>query len=307
MPDTVETPGVDEAAIAATFVQPDQVFGGQCDDLLSEDEVGGILGVPVVLEHRDGTYPGNQIWPNLGGMRCNWYSESGVSLLLIVLPSGVLTVGEQEGCSVDALSGDMLCAVDTTVNSIRVSGAVLQAGSGKGDSLQAPADKVEAIVAERLAATDAVSVPVTSATAWTSTCPVDVLQADAGIRALIVGQDAFAGGLDNEPPYSSVPAEEEVITRTDLAASCLISYLVGDSYNFIYSALGGGRWNEAALAHSAGAHYVDIEGFDAVIVRLDSSTGSFVDAFLDDNWISAEVRSTDAAYPVLRAIAQRLG
>ncbi len=308
------TPTTSPTPTAVVYSAPDQVFEGSCAALFSEAEVSEMLGTTVTLvgdslrPYVPGTYSPTvqaQIVPQLGGIRCDWEAEyPAPSLVLLALPSGVLTIGEQGSCTVDY--GITSCGVDATVNGIRISGAVIQSDDSTAATLQGVADKVEAVFGERAAQTVAVPAPVPSATAWRAIPTCEQLESNAEIRALVVSEPSFIGTWGSDGGYIYLPAEGDVYSRTDTEYSCPLNFSEGGQEYFCYfSALGGGRWNEDLLAQLPGAERETVAGFDAVIT-LPVGDGFSVEAFVDDNWISAYAANPETVYPVMRALAAML-
>ena len=301
-PTVSATPTTEPTAKPVT-VAPAQVFDGECSRLFSEAEVSEMLGTSVTLQLQfNGPYIARKLEQRFGGIRCEWdgkYPNPGLTVL--VVPSGVLAIAEQEYCAVDDSNAAMYCSVDVTANGIRISGAVSHADAGGGVSLQAEADKVEALFKERAMAVPAVPAPTPSATAWTSIPTCDELTTNSEIQALILADPVFVGPLGGDGGYVYLPAEQDLyFSRSGARPNCQLSG--GEGY-FIFSALGGGGWNEESLAELPGATREVVPGFDAVIVRPDSSEDMLnVDAFIDDNWISTRTTRPEATYPVLRAL-----
>ena len=295
---------------AAVYPAPERVFGGSCAALFTEAEVSEILGVPETLRLSGGglgVY--QQIPAHLGGMRCEWDGEyPGPSLVVVVMPVGVLTVPELDSCYSEEDYGFRYCPVDSTVNGIRISGAVLPLDDDV--SRQAEAGELEAIFRQRAEGAAQVSAPVRSPTAWKSPCPWEQLQANPELHDLVVAEPAFIEeGLGSDGGYIPQPAEDDIYERPETAGwDCGFRYEEGPvNYWFGFTALGGGRWNEELLARLPGAVYQTVSGFDAVITWPDS-TGDMVHvaAFIDDNWIGAYTSDPEATYSVLRVIVPLL-
>jgi len=281
------TPTPTQAVASETgLTQPEQVFGGSCNALLSEADASEMLGKKVALAE---TNPLDVFETALvlqaGGVRCAWVERTGaVALTLTAAPAeAVGKLEAAEACQPNRrdVVGDITCGIASDKNGIVVSGLV-GLGGGSSSGSQKNAQKVVAALTDALESNSTVDMakPVTlpAPRAWANpgVAPDKNPPTCADIDLAIVSGDFMGGGtrgkvedvlpvtgylspidedlagfLTDEPSWCSWSATR---TRTEIDK--------GQISQLFSRELGGGAWMLDRVAASSGAKKITIDGVD---------------------------------------------
>jgi len=285
------------------IAQPEQVFGGDCALLLSDDEAREILGpLSPAPASADVVLPVDLAVENAGGLSCQWGG-----LMVDLLPAGTvgplpdrLTCGPSDG----QLSGEYRCDLDATVDGLVLSGALtfeVEPTDAVG-SAQAVIDLFSA-----RAASGAIAIRAEPG-AWPT--PLDCAAADL---------DALAAEFGDAPSIEIVQLGGDAYRTPIQAALEGDAYLAGCAYGnpaltveqknagvvgyVAVTALGGGAWVYERLVGDR----ITVPGFDAAVL-VESGDWFYLNLFSGPNWMQTSGSTDDfrSLYPTLGIIASSL-
>ena len=268
------TPSTEPTGLSA----PPVIFGGDCTDFISNNEMGTIADTQVdayVETESMGSIRDSElaVFSQLGAIVCEWRSDEG-RISLTVLREEDASSTEHETCGKytggEAAMQDNLCVVDVVANGLRMSGVV-----------NWPTIKVSKGIAKRLvahfentSAGDSVDpAPAASPGSWPREISCDLLtplriaNKAVDFTVNIMGSDA-----------GSLAFEDEI--RDRFAAPGCLGEVDGGS-SFIVTAVGDGAWQfDQALDklefESQEYSATTLTGFDNAVMTTDGSGTYYV-------------------------------
>lgn len=286
------------------ITQPQQVFGGDCGLLLSDDEARGILGpMPPVSSRAELVLPVDLAVENAGGLSCQWGG-----LLLDLVPAGAVDpIADRVSCgpSDGQLGGAYRCDLAATVDGVVLSG-VLTFEVEPADAMGAAQAVIDLFTAR--AASGAIAAR-SEPGAWP--IPLDCAAADL---------DALAAEFGDAPSIEIVQLGGDAYRTPVQAALEGSAYLAGCAYGnpaltveqknagvvgyVAITALGGGAWAYDRLDDGLP---VEVPGFDAAVL-VESGDWYYLNLFSGPNWMQTSGSTDDfrSLYSALSIIAGSL-
>ena len=279
------------------LVRPATVFGADCGSVFSEAELSSALGLTMTFNTAAGFDPGLAV-ERVGGIECNWSGPTtGTSyyVTVVVVPSAAVSYTVPTGC------GDLYdstgCVLESDVNGIRLSGAILDGYASGAHST--PAMQSSLLTTFEAHATEAMSapVPLPAAGSWDTTpdCAAVVSLGDfsavPGLGTGTTGEEW--GGFDGY-----FPAAMSALWSQFSPTGC---GLIGSAAEVGFYAYGGGRWQGAQVAADAGAIALAVDGLDEVWVT-ETDSRYYINVLDGPNWLNFDVAHVSNA----AAIAQQL-
>jgi uncharacterized protein YceK len=281
------------------LAKPRQVFGGDCAQLFTAEEVGTALGVPVAAQADVDIFDNFGIIDEQnGGLRCAWVADGYAALLdVLVLPADATDYDEPSGCGSYLESGMPACPLEASAGGIRISGL-----AGRFDVeltvIESATNALLSMFEERATPANSAPVPLAAAGSWAYPvdCEAIVAASDfSAVPGLGASSTGSAGGGGSDAYY---PAAVIALWRELGLPHCVIA---GESVYLYFDAFGGGRWMEAELS-AAPASLLPVEGIDAVYATPLGDGTSRINVFDGPNWLQFTVSFTKNA----GAIATRL-
>jgi hypothetical protein len=303
-----ELPPASPQPTATAVAQPEQVFGGDCANVFTDEQLASFGDAPFTPYEETPPigYSLDIDWnfaiEQVGGLSCTWSNTDGF-LILGFVPSAAVPTIDDESCGPgfgEGTSGDNFCGIEQAVNGIRITGGVSGTDAAAARSI---APKV--IAAFDTAATSAtVPAPASVAGSWPN--PVDCVALDSAIDSdALFGDGAELNetiGGDTGTFRATRPLVHEIT-----GLQCI--WAIGGQSATVH-VFGGGAWNEAAIADLPDVTPVDIAGADAAYVEGDPREGNagYLHVFDGPNWIVMAQSSGDleTLYPAAVTIVDAL-
>jgi hypothetical protein len=292
---------------------PQQVFGGECASLFSDEELSAALGAPMSVNtnvERDlGHYPDpiQSTVEQIGGIQCSWSSptKSGIWLWVFVFPLGAIDYDEKAyGCVVTGFEGND-CQIESVSAGVRISGILGDSnGASTAAGLKKSTSRHAAFVAlfeERVGSVPLTPAPIPALGAWNVRPDCEAVVA-AGDVTKVPGLGAKAKGRTTGFVGGYLPGFLRSL-HGDAATGCSID---GESVDVDFTALGGERWKGAASVEKGKAKPLQVDGLDAVYVRDNSNGTHTIDVLDGPNWLQFDVKFTKNAGPIARALVAGL-
>jgi hypothetical protein len=277
------------------LTRPALVFDGQCDRLFTDAEIKAVMGsaLPLVANHWDEFWSGNELFAQHGGFECTW-SSNYARVIALVLPVGAVEYPRSDDACRETHDSPMSCPMESVTNGIRLSGLVAlgvdpAAGSVARDALVTVFD-------EKAAKQTPVPVPLAAPGSWQLSfdCAAIASAADfsavPGLGASTVDASGFSAGKD------SSQAEK---TLAPIFSSC---GLQGESAGIAFIPVGGARWRQEQIAARADATPLNLKGVDAAYSVPFSDRFTLVYAFSGPNMLMFQVRYTKNAAGIATAL-----
>jgi hypothetical protein len=292
---------------------PQQVFGGECASLFSDEELSAALGAPMSVNtnvERDlGHYPDpiQSTVEQIGGIQCSWSSptKSGIWLWVFVFPEGAIDYDKKaDACVATGFEGND-CQVESVSAGVRMSGILGDSnGVSTAAGLKKSTSRHAALVAlfdERVGSVPIAPAPIPALGAWNvrPDCKAVVAASDftavPGLGAKAKGEvTGFVGGY--------LPGFLRSL-HGDGGTGCFID---GESVDVDFTALGGERWKGKASVEEGKAKPLQVDGLDAVYVRDNPNGTHTIDVLDGPNWLQFDVAFTKNAGPLARALVAGL-
>jgi hypothetical protein len=285
--------------VVAPGERPPAVFGGDCDEVASVDDLQEAVGVSFTLENAEGSTS----VANLGGVTCTWRADDHSSLVVEVMPSSALegaelTAEEQEFYFAEECDPWWVCGWQSDDGALWVAG-IFQAVPGMSrESVDSWGPTIGARIESRFAS--AAEEPWTrDRTGWWD-------KLDCGALADALGAALGAAATGQELGYVDPPRPGTLLAaRSAQETTCHITIANGTRPIELYSAAG------TAWALPLAEEDRPIEtGVDGITAYLDSGYSSVDSAgySLTDgvNQLIAYVPTTAewSADTIVRALAE---
>jgi hypothetical protein len=281
-PTPTPTPTPTQAAETG-FVQPRQVFDGDCSAIFSTAELTELAGSGLTLRHTGNplALSFDYLAPQAGAVTCTWANKSFTSgLSFVVLPeASAVDPDPASGCG-EIESGSVSCAFDATENALRISGRIFS-GTASKSALKAKAHDVEALFTDHASAlTDVTPAPIPADGAWPMPLDCAAVARDVDFGAVFGVTGKFSGG---ESGGFGADYVEKILWPGLVWPRCGVWNREANK-DVIYSIVGGGRWAEESIASTDGAVRRTVAGVDAVY-EIPSVNGKIIHMFDGVNWL----------------------
>lgn len=251
---------------------PAQIFGGDCNELLSDAEAGDILGVTIPAPEpftadpsQWGWFDGSVRLPVEGGLSCGWSDGTFESRTFFdaVPAAAAPTVTGANDCGTGRDEGGAyLCEFDFVAGDIRFAGLIQATSTNATD---AALDALLARLTERAEAAEPVPSPIPAADAWSN--PVLCPALDAALANDFVSPgtstrlDSTRGSAYLTPVYSD-------LVGLDKGYALCAFRVPGDTTESVeVVAVGGAAWVKDEVSSAAGFEPIEIEGADSAFLH----------------------------------------
>lgn len=286
------------------LVAPKQVFGGDCANLYTADEISQIVGLPVVEGDSGSMYGIPDISVELhGGIRCSWSAaEYAASVYLVALPEAAVTYGAPSGCEPDNGLYYPGCTLEKVAGGIRLSGRVSTIDSDL-TALAAYQTALLSLFEQRATPENYAPLPIPAAGAWRYPVDCASVVAAADLSA-VPGLGAGTEGGQTGGSDAYFPPAEFALWGAFTPPYCTM--YKGDVY-VDFQAFGGGRYMESTIAALPGAASLAIDGIEsAITVPTGYDDRTVVHVFSGPNWLHFTVKFTKNAAPIAKALIASL-
>jgi hypothetical protein len=270
---------------------PEQLFGGECSNLISDEELSTMTGAQLTLDDSDGEWShatGDYFIPQAGGVDCAWYNAKySVGVYLTAVPAAAVDLPESSTCGGYLEFGPRSCDVDAVSNGVRFTGSYFTKKYMKSTSLEKVAAIESYVTATALALPSPAQAVVPADSTWTYPINCKKLPTQINFSTIFATTQPYigfsAGGTD-----VYISRIQSAIWEDKGFPSCTIKRKAanlnkGFSFNFI----GGARWAESDIAGRAGVTTMTYDGLDAVYVSPAVKNYVVIDIFDGVNWLSA--------------------
>lgn len=255
------------------LVPPAQIFGGECDELLTDAEAGDILGVTIPAPEpftadpsQWGWFDGTARLPVVGGLTCGWNDgtfESRAFFDAVPAAAAPTVTGANDCATGRDEGGAYLCEFDFVAGDIRFAG-LIQARSAK--STNAARDALIAQLTERAENADPVPLPIPAVDAWSNPVLCPALDAALADDFLSPGTTAQLGSTRGSAYETPVYRDLVGIERGD--ALCQFSATGPESRGVDVIPIGGAAWVQDEVSPANGFEPIEIGGADSAFVHL---------------------------------------